>query len=134
MQEDRPDFGAVIGEAEPLPVLPAVRAPVGAAPGAEIDDVGVCRVDRDRLDLAEVGQAALERRPAVVALRAPEDPAERLRARPRGADVDVRKRRWMGHGVFPRGRKPEEPTQPVSETSSMTPSGPLYFTSTLAWR
>src|SRR6266851_9285004 len=29
----------------------------------------------------------------------------------------------------------EVPTQPVSETSTMTPSGPLYFTSTLPpWR
>lgn len=30
--------------------------------------------------------------------------------------------------------KPEVPTQPVSDTSTMTPSGPLYLTSTLPWR
>jgi hypothetical protein len=29
------------------------------------------------------------------------------------------------------GYSPEVPTQPVSETSTVTPSGPVYFTSTL---
>ncbi len=28
------------------------------------------------------------------------------------------------------GYSPEVPTQPVSETSTVTPSGPVYFTST----
>ena len=29
---------------------------------------------------------------------------------------------------------PEVPTQPVSDTSTVTPSGALYFTSTFAYR
>src|SRR6185369_6884326 len=32
------------------------------------------------------------------------------------------------------GYSPEVPTQPVSETSTVTPSGPVYFTSTLPYR
>ncbi len=32
------------------------------------------------------------------------------------------------------GYSPEVPTHPVSETSTVTPSGPVYFTSTLPYR
>src|SRR3990172_2242023 len=106
MDEDRPDFDAVIGEIEPLPALPPVRAPVGAAAGAEVDDVRVRWVDGDRLDLGDVGQALGEMCPAVVAVRPPKDPSERLRARPCRTDVDVRRRRWIGHGMSPPGRTP----------------------------
>ena len=44
---------------------------------------------------------------------------------------------WMTvlRGAAPRGGySPEVPTQPVSETSTVTPSGPVYFTSTLPYR
>ena len=39
-------------------------------------------------------------------------------------DPEARHRSYLG-------LNPDVPTQPVSETSSMTPSGPLYLTSTL---
>jgi hypothetical protein len=39
---------------------------------------------------------------------------------------------WLTARRAPRGGySPEVPTQPVSETSTVTPSGPVYFTSTL---
>ncbi len=36
----------------------------------------------------------------------------------------------IGAGSPLAGYSPEVPTQPVSETSTVTPSGPVYFTST----
>ena len=67
------------------------------------------------------------------------------RRHPRGGVLPVRGRAGVGRLTrAPGGRrsgeagryavKPEVPTQPVSDTSTITPSGPLYLTSTLPWR
>ena len=73
--EDRPDGHAGIREGETLPVLALVDAPIGPVLGADIDDLRIGRVDRDRPDLGPLGQAGSERLPVVVPDGAPEEPA-----------------------------------------------------------
>ena len=87
---DGPHFLAGVGEAEPLPARPVVRAPVGAVVGAGVDDGRIVRMHRDGLDRCVLGQALRHRLPLTVSHGLTEEPAE-LATRPFPCtDVDIR--------------------------------------------
>ena len=72
MEQKRPHDLALVGEAEPFPVRPAIGAAIRPVLGPDEDDVRIVGMHRDRPDLPALGQPAGQRLPGIVADRAVE--------------------------------------------------------------
>ena len=89
----------------------AIGAAIAALGGADIDGVGMFRMDGDRVDLGPFRQPAGQMLPAVLARGLAEDPAQGSAHRPRRAGVNMCRR----HDLLP----------PLKSNGDHTPPPPL---------